>query len=89
MPEITAVQRCKEYYENVYQTELERFDAPYLALDECIQHFLDQRPSNGKKYSNKDRAMAFASSNFIYESAAISRSKRMSLALAHRLDLKN
>lgn len=82
MSEITVVQRCKEYYENVYKNELQKLEQPHLALDECIQHFLDQRPSNGKKYSNKDRAIAFTSSNFIYESAAISRSKRMSLALA-------
>lgn len=64
MSEVTAVQRCKEYYENVYQAELERLKETRLALNECIQHFLDQRPSNGKKYNNKDRSIAFASSSF-------------------------
>ncbi|MBB6055503.1 NERD domain-containing protein [Tolumonas osonensis] len=82
MSDVTAVQRCKEYYENVYQTELKRLQMSHLALDECIQHFLDQRPANGKKYSNKDRAVAFASSSFLRDIEAISSAKRASLALA-------
>lgn len=82
MSDVTAVQRCKEYYENVYQTELKRLQMSHLALDECIQHFLDQRPANGKKYGNKDRAVAFASSSFLRDIEAISSAKRASLALA-------
>lgn len=82
MPEITAVQRCKEYYENVYQNELVRLQKPHLALDECIQHFLDQRPSNGKKYNNKDRAIAFASSSFLHDIGAVTSAKLVSFALA-------
>lgn len=82
MSEVTAVQRCKEYYENVYQTELERFKDPHLALDECIQHFLDQRPSNGKKYNNKDRSIAFVSSSFLHDIEAVISAERVSLALA-------
>ena len=58
-----TIQRCKDYYENVYQMELKRLHEPQLALDECIQHFLDQRPTN-KKLSNRDRATAFVSSCF-------------------------
>ncbi len=82
MSEVTAVEHCKEYYENVYQTELERLKEPHLALDECIQHFLDQRPSNGKKYNNKDRSIAFALSSFLHDIEAVISAKRVSFALA-------
>ena len=34
MSEITVVQRCKEYYENVYKNELQKLEQPHLALDE-------------------------------------------------------
>lgn len=47
-----AVQRRKDYYEKVYQAELERLQGAHLALDECIQHFLDQRPIKSKQYTN-------------------------------------
>lgn len=89
MSEVTAIQRCKEYYENVYQAELKRLEKPYLAVDECIQHFLDQRPSNGKKYSNKDRAIAFSSSSFLRDIEAMTSAKRISLALAKVLQYED
>ena len=89
MSELTAVQRCKEYYENVYKHELQKLEQPHLALDECIQHFLDQRPSNGKKYSNKDRAIAFASSSFLYDVDVVISSTRVSLALAKVLQYED
>ena len=76
-----TIQRCKDYYENVYQMELDRLHEPQLALDECIQHFLDQRPTN-KKLSNRDRATAFVSSCFLRDVDAVLSAKKVSLALS-------
>ncbi len=80
MTEATIL-RCKDYYENVYQMELKRLYEPRLALDECIQHFLDQRPTN-KKLSNRSRATAFVSSCFFRDIEAVLSAKRVSLALS-------
>lgn len=84
-----AVEKCRNYYQSLYQAELLRLQAPNLALDECIQHFLDQRPSNGKKYSNKNRAVAFTSSSFLRDIKAITGAKRISLALARVLQYED
>lgn len=84
-----VVEKCKNYYQNVYQAALDRSNESHMALDECIQHFLDQRPFNGKKYNNKDRAIAFASSTFLRDIEAIASAKKVSLALAKVLQYED
>lgn len=79
--------RCRQYYQSVYERK-----QPVLgkgrALDESLQHFLDQRPS-GKNHSALDRATGLASAPFWRDADAVAHSELASLALSRLLHFDN
>ncbi|WP_208672397.1 hypothetical protein [Pseudomonas arsenicoxydans] len=48
------VERCRQHYQSVYERNQPELSKG-RALDECLHHFLDQRPA-GKNLSAIDRA---------------------------------
>lgn len=76
-------ERCRQHYQSVYER-----NQPVLgkgrALDECLHHFLDQRPA-GKNLSALDRATGLASASFWHDAEAIAQSELASLALSRVL----
>lgn len=80
-------ERCRQHYQSVYER-----NQPVLgkgrALDECLHHFLDQRPA-GKNLSALDRATGLAFAPFWHDAEAVARSELASLALSRVLHFDN
>lgn len=80
-------ERCRQHYQSVYernQSELSKG----RALDECLHHFLDQRPA-GKNLSALERAQGLASALFWLDADAVAQSELASLALSRVLHFDN
>jgi len=80
-------ERCRQHYQLVYernQSELSKG----RALDECLHHFLDQRPA-GKNLSALERARGLASASFWLDIDAVAQSELASLALSRVLHFDN
>lgn len=75
--------RCLQHYLLTYNKAL-AIGSRSRALDECLHHFLDQRPS-GKHTSAHDRALGLASSPFWLDLQAVQDSELASLALSRVL----
>jgi hypothetical protein len=75
--------RCLQHYLAVYQRELQ-LGSNGLALNECLHHFLDQRPA-GKNVSAFDRAAGLAAAPFWWDSLAVSTAPLAALALCRVL----
>lgn len=75
--------RCLQHYLLTYNKAL-AIGSRSRALDECLHHFLDQRPS-GKHTSAHDRALGLASSPFWLDLQAVQGSELASLALSRVL----
>jgi hypothetical protein len=75
--------RCLQHYLTVYQRE-QQLGSTGLALNECLHHFLDQRPS-GKNMSSLDRSAGLAAAPFWWDSFAVSTAPLASLALSRVL----
>lgn len=75
--------RCLAHYISVYSDEQQRGDTR-SALDECIQHFLDQRPGS-KGITSLDRAIGLAAAPFWHDVEAVNTSSYAALALSHLL----
>ncbi|MEW3489956.1 NERD domain-containing protein [Pseudomonas aeruginosa] len=75
--------RCRQHYQSVYERNQPEVGAG-RALDECLHHFLDQRPA-GKNLSSLDRATGLASAPFWRDVDAVTRSELASLALSRVL----
>jgi len=80
-------ERCRQHYLSVYER-----NRPALiegrALDECLHHFLDQRPA-GKNLSALDRAQGLASASLWLDVDAVAQSELASLALSRVLHFDN
>ncbi|MDI9296816.1 NERD domain-containing protein [Pseudomonas aeruginosa] len=76
-------ERCRQHYQSVYERNQPEVGAG-RALDECLHHFLDQRPA-GKNLSAVDRATGLASAGFWLDTDAVARSELASLALSRVL----
>ncbi|MES2818667.1 MAG: NERD domain-containing protein [Pseudomonadota bacterium] len=76
-------ERCRQHYQSVYERKQPELNEG-RALDECLHHFLDQRPA-GKNLSAIDRAQGLASASFWLDGDAVSRSELASLALSRVL----
>ncbi|MCV3811742.1 NERD domain-containing protein [Pseudomonas aeruginosa] len=76
-------ERCRQHYQSVYERNQPEVGAG-RALDECLHHFLDQRPA-GKNLSSLDRATGLASAPFWRDVDAVTRSELASLALSRVL----
>lgn len=79
--------RCLQHYLSVYQKNQVIFSRG-LALDECLHHFLDQRPA-GKNLSAFDRASGLASAPFWWDVQAVHDSALASLSLSRVLHFDN
>jgi len=79
--------RCLQHYLSVYQNNQVIFSRG-LALDECLHHFLDQRPA-GKNLSAFDRASGLASAPFWWDVQAVHDSALASLSLSRVLHFDN
>lgn len=79
--------RCLQHYLSVYQKNQANFSSG-LALDECLHHFLDQRPA-GKNLSAFDRASGLASAPFWWDMQAVHDSALASLSLSRVLHFDN
>lgn len=80
-------ERCRHHYQSIYersQSELSKG----RALDECLHHFLDQRPA-GKNLSAIDRAQGLASTPCWLDVEAVANSELASLALSRVLRFDN
>lgn len=80
-------ERCRQHYESVYERNQQELSKG-RALDECLHHFLDQRPA-GKNLSAIDRAQGLASASFWLDVDAVARSELASLALSRVLHFDN
>ncbi|HHW2872540.1 TPA: NERD domain-containing protein, partial [Pseudomonas aeruginosa] len=76
-------ERCRQHYQSVYERNKPEVGAG-RALDECLHHFLDQRPA-GKNLSAIDRATGLASAAFWLDMDAVAQSELASLALSRVL----
>ena len=76
-------ERCRQHYQSVYERNQPEVGAG-RALDECLHHFLDQRPA-GKNLSAIDRATGLASAAFWLDMDAVAQSELASLALSRVL----
>ncbi len=56
--------QCQEFYQTQFSGYVQQL-APFLALDECLHDFLDQRPSS--KYTARSRAAGLAAATFWWE----------------------
>lgn len=75
--------RCLQHYMAVYARQLHIADNGQ-ALDECLQHFLDQRPAS-KGLSSFDRAAGLAAAPFWMQASIVNDSKLAALALSRIL----
>lgn len=75
--------RCLQHYLLTYNKALV-IGSSSRALDECLHHFLDQRPA-GKHVSAHDRALGLASAPFWWDSQSVRSSELASLALSRVL----
>lgn len=75
--------RCLQHYLAVYQRE-QQLGSNGLALNECLHHFLDQRPA-GKNMSALERAAGLAAAPFWWDSLAVSTAPLAALALSRVL----
>lgn len=75
--------RCLQHYLTVYQRE-QQLGSKGQALNECLHHFLDQRPS-GKNLTSLDRASGLAAAPFWWDSLAVNTAPLASLALSRVL----
>lgn len=80
-------ERCRRHYQSVYERNQPEFSKG-RALDECLHHFLDQRPA-GKNLSAIDRARGMISASFWLDWDAVAQSELASLALSRVLHLDN
>lgn len=75
--------RCLQHYMAVYTRQQQIADNGQ-ALDECLQHFLDQRPAS-KGLSSFDRAAGLAAAPFWMQASIVNDSKLATLALSRIL----
>lgn len=78
MPEVTLVSpnlRCRDYYQTHF-AGYARYLGCGVALDECPNDFLDQRPSG--KYTQRHRASGLAGADFRWQPAVVTASNRYS-----------
>nr|WP_033978994.1 hypothetical protein [Pseudomonas aeruginosa] len=76
-------ERCRQHYQSVYERNQPALSKG-CALDECLHHFLDQRPA-GKNLSALDRATGLVSAPFWHDAEAVAQSELASLALSRVL----
>lgn len=76
-------ERCRQYYQSVYEQNQPELSKG-RALDECLHHFLDQRPA-GKNLSALERAQGLAQASFWLDMDAVAQSELASLALSRVL----
>ena len=72
--------RCLQHYLAVYQRE-RQLGSNGWGLNECLHHFLDQRPG-GQKMSALERAAGLAAAPFWWDSLAVSTAPLAALALS-------
>ena len=80
-------ERCRQHYQSVYERNQPELSKGH-ALDECLHHFLDQRPA-GKNLSAVDRAQGLTSASFWLDVDAVAQSELVSLALSRVLHFDN
>ncbi|MDX2355077.1 NERD domain-containing protein [Stutzerimonas xanthomarina] len=80
-------ERCRRHYQSVYERNQPALNKG-RALDECLHHFLDQRPA-GKNLSALERARGLASASFWLDMDAVAQSELASLALSRVLHFDN
>lgn len=80
-------ERCRQHYQSVYERNQPELSKG-RALDECLHHFLDQRPA-GKNLSAVDRAQGLASASFWLDVDTVAQSELASLALSRVLHFDN
>lgn len=80
-------ERCRQHYQSVYERNQPELSKG-RALDECLHHFLDQRPA-GKNLSAIDRAQGLASTPCWLDVEAVASSELASLALSRVLRFDN
>ena len=78
---------CRQYYQSVYERNHPGISKG-RALDECLHHFLDQRPA-GKKLSALERARGLSRASFWLDQDALAQSELASLALGRVLHFDN
>lgn len=71
-------ERCRQHYQSLYERN-EPALSKGRALDESLQHFLDQRPAD-KNLSAIDRAQGLATASFWLDVDAVAGSELASLA---------
>lgn len=76
-------ERCRQHYQSVYERNQPKISKGH-ALDECLHHFLDQRPA-GKSLSAIDRATGLASAVCWLDAQAVASSELASLTLSRVL----
>ena len=74
--------QCQEFYQTHFAGYAQQL-APFVALDECLHDFLDQRPSG--KYTVRNRAAGLAAATFWWEPANVEGAQLASLALGRIL----
>ncbi|WP_238871872.1 NERD domain-containing protein [Halopseudomonas maritima] len=80
-------ERCRQHYQSVYERSHPEINKG-RALDECLHHFLDQRPA-GKNLSALERAQGLARVSFWLDQDALAQSELASLALSRVLHFDN
>lgn len=80
-------ERCRQHYQSVYERNQQKLSKG-RALDECLHHFLDQRPA-GKNLSAIDRAQGLVSTACWLDVEAVASSELASLALSRVLHFDN
>ena len=78
--------QCQEFYQTHFAGYAQQL-APFVALDECLHDFLDQRPSG--KYTAHNRAVGLAAATFWWEPTNVEGSLLASLALGRILHLED
>ncbi|MFO6291713.1 NERD domain-containing protein, partial [Pseudomonas aeruginosa] len=79
-------ERCRRHYQSVYERNQPEVGAG-RALDECLHHFLDQRPA-GKNLSAIDRATGLASAALWLDMEAVAQTEQASLGLSRVLHVE-
>jgi Holliday junction resolvase-like predicted endonuclease len=80
-------ERCRQHYQSVYERSHPEINKG-RALDECLHHFLDQRPA-GKNLSALERAQGLSRASFWLDQDALAQSELASLALSRVLHFDN
>ena len=80
-------ERCRQHYQSVYERSHPEINKG-RALDECLHHFLDQRPA-GKNLSALERAQGLARASFWLDQDALAQSELASLALGRVVVVNN